>query len=163
MYFFPYGVRKKRVSQLALVIKNLPANAGDVGSFPGLGRFPGKGNATHSSVLAWRIPWAGEPGRLQSTGSQDSDMTEHMWVLCAKSLQSCLTLCDPMDCSLPGSSVHGILQARILEWIAVPCCRRSSDSGIKLESLCLLHQQVGSLILAPPGNSLAPDRVNVRD
>ena len=33
--------------------------------------------------------------------------------------QSCLTLCDPMDCSLPGSSVHGILQARILEWVAV--------------------------------------------
>ena len=31
--------------------------------------------------------------------------------------QSCLTLCDPMDCSLPGSSVHGILQARILEWV----------------------------------------------
>ena len=34
---------------------------------------------------------------------------------CAKSLQSCLTLCNPMDCSLPGSSVHGLLQARILE------------------------------------------------
>ena len=34
----------------------------------------------------------------------------------AKSLQSCPTLCDPMDCSLPGSSVHGIFQARILEW-----------------------------------------------
>ena len=35
--------------------------------------------------------------------------------------QSCLTLCDPMDCSPPGSSVHGILQARILEWVAIPC------------------------------------------
>ena len=34
--------------------------------------------------------------------------------------QSCQTLCDPMDCSLPGSSVHGILQARILEWVAIP-------------------------------------------
>ena len=33
--------------------------------------------------------------------------------------QLCLTLCDPMDCSPPGSSVHGILQARILEWIAI--------------------------------------------
>ena len=40
-------------------------------------------------------------------------------VLCAKWLQSCLTLCNPMDCSPLGSSVHGILQARILEW--VPC------------------------------------------
>ena len=38
--------------------------------------------------------------------------------VCAKLLQSCLTLCDAMDCSLPGSSVHGILQARILEWAA---------------------------------------------
>ena len=34
--------------------------------------------------------------------------------------QSCLTLCNPMDCSLPGCSVHGILQARILEWLAIP-------------------------------------------
>ena len=34
--------------------------------------------------------------------------------------ESCRTLCDPMDCSLPGSSVHGILQARILEWVAFP-------------------------------------------
>ena len=38
----------------------------------------------------------------------------------AKSFQSCLTLCDPMNCSLPGSSIHGILQASILEWIAIP-------------------------------------------
>ena len=37
-----------------------------------------------------------------------------------QSFQSCLTLCDPMDCSLPGSSVHGILQASILEWVALP-------------------------------------------
>ena len=40
--------------------------------------------------------------------------------------QSCPTLCDPMDCSLPGSFVHGILQARILEWIVRPSSRRSS-------------------------------------
>ena len=40
--------------------------------------------------------------------------------------QSCLTLCDPLDCSPPGSSVHGILQARILEWIAMPFSRESS-------------------------------------
>ena len=40
--------------------------------------------------------------------------------------QSCQTLCDPMDCSLPGSSVHGIYQARILEWVAISFSRRSS-------------------------------------
>ena len=40
--------------------------------------------------------------------------------MCAKSLQLCSTLCDPVDCSLPGSPVRGILQARILEWVAMP-------------------------------------------
>ena len=45
----------------------------------------------------------------------------------AKSHQLCLTLCDPMDCSHPGSSVHGILQARILEWVAMPFSRGSSQ------------------------------------
>ena len=45
--------------------------------------------------------------------------------------QSCLTLCDPMDCSRLGSSVHGILEARILEWIDVPSSKGSSEPGIK--------------------------------
>ena len=40
--------------------------------------------------------------------------------------QSCLTLCNPMECSLLGSSVHGILQAGVLEWVAIPFSRRSS-------------------------------------
>ena len=43
--------------------------------------------------------------------------------------QSCLTLCDPMDCSPPGSSVHGILQARILEWAAISFSRGSSQES----------------------------------
>ena len=45
----------------------------------------------------------------------------------AQSLQSCPTLCDPMDSSLPGSSVRGILQARILEWVAMLSSRASSQ------------------------------------
>ena len=45
----------------------------------------------------------------------------------ARSLQLCLTLCSPMHCSPPGSSVHGILQARILEWVAMPSSERSSQ------------------------------------
>ena len=48
------------------VVKNPPANEGDMGSVPGLGRSSGGGNETHSSVLAWRIPWTEEPGGLQS-------------------------------------------------------------------------------------------------
>ena len=52
---------------------------------------------------------------------QQSESVVHTCVcMCAKSLQPCLTLCDPMDCSPPGSSVHGILQARTLEWAAMP-------------------------------------------
>ena len=55
------------------VVKNLPANAGDArdsNSIPGSGRFLGEEMATHSSILAWEIPWTEEPSRLQSMGSQ---------------------------------------------------------------------------------------------
>ena len=45
---------------------------------------------------------------------------------CSLDPKSCLTLCDPTDCSPPGSSVHGILQARILEWVAISFSRGSS-------------------------------------
>ena len=48
------------------------------------------------------------------------DDTVSRWSLHAKLLQLCLTLCAPMDCSPPGSSVHGILKARTLEWVAMP-------------------------------------------
>ena len=54
-------------SQVVLVVKNLPANAGhirDSGSIPGSGRSLEGGMATHSSILAWRIPWIEEPGGL---------------------------------------------------------------------------------------------------
>ena len=47
---------------------------------------------------------------------------------CVLDAQSYLTFCDPMDCSLPGSSVHGISQTRILEWVAIPFFRGSSLS-----------------------------------
>ena len=65
--------------------------------------------------------------------------------MCAKSLRSCPTLCNPMDCSPPGSSVHGILQARVLEWVAMPSSRESSPPRVKSASLIsLLHWQEGS-------------------
>ena len=51
---------------------------------------------------------------------------EGQWSLCVKSLQSCHTLWDPMDGSLPGSSVNGILQARVLEWVTISSSRGSS-------------------------------------
>ena len=55
-----------------------------------------------------------------------SSGSSHCDALCAKLLQSCPTLCDPLDCSPPGSSVHGISQARILEWVATLSSRGSS-------------------------------------
>ena len=54
---------------------------------------------------------------------------------CAKLLQLYLTLCNPTDCSLPSSSVNGILQARILEWVAISSTRGSSCLGITPRSL----------------------------
>ena len=51
--------------------------------------------------------------------------------MCAWSLQLCLTLCDPVDYSLPGSSVHGILEARILEWLPCPPSGVLPDPGIE--------------------------------
>ena len=70
----------------------------------------------------------------------------------AKSLQLCPTLCDSMDCSQPGSSVPGILQARILEWVATPSSRGFSPTqGLNSRLLSLLHWQWCSSLLAPPG------------
>ena len=61
----------------------------------------------------------------------------------AKSLQSCPTLCDPMDCNLPGSSVHGICQARVLEWVAIAfpalqysCLENPMDRGDWQATVC---------------------------
>ena len=126
--------------------------------------------ATHSSTLAWKIPWTEEPGMLQSMGSQrvghewttslsfflhqiPGDQRwfhnsvfcfywsivaiQHYFSFCCTKVnqfcmhmclvaQSCLTLCHPMDCSLPGSSVREISQTSILEWVAISSARGSS-------------------------------------
>ena len=65
--------------------------------------------------------------------------------------QLCLTLCDPMGCSLPGSSVHGILQARILEWVAIPYSRGSFQPRDQTQSSAL---QTDSLPSEPPGKPM---------
>ena len=64
--------------------------------------------------------------------------------------QLCLTVCDPMDCSPPGSSVHGILQSRILEWVAMPFSRGSSSP--RVGTCCLLQWQADSLPLSHLGS-----------
>ena len=57
------------------VVKNPPASAGDMGLIPGSERSPGEGNATHSSILAWKILGKEEPGGLLFMGSQELDTT----------------------------------------------------------------------------------------
>ena len=69
--------------------------------------------------------------------------------------QSCPTLCDPMDCNLPRSSVQGILQARILEWVAIPFSRGSSCSGTESRSPAW---QADSLPTEPPGKGMGNDQ-----
>ena len=87
-----------------------------------------------------------------------NDMAGHLLVcdlsscVCAKLLQLCPTLCDPMDCSPPGSSVHRILQARILEWVARPSSRGIFPTqGLNPHLSMSPALQEGSLPLAPPG------------
>ena len=55
--------------------------------------------------------------------------------MCVCVAQSYLALCDPMDCSPPGSFVHGILQARVLEWVAIPFSRGSSQPRDRIPAL----------------------------
>ena len=72
--------------------------------------------ATHSNILVWRIPTDGGAWQATAHGVPESDVK----VL----VTSVVSLCDPMVCSPPGSSVHGILHARILEWVAIPFSKR---------------------------------------
>ena len=73
------------------------------------------------------------------------------------SLQLCPTLCDPMDCSSPGSSVHGILQARLPEWVAMPPPGDLPDPGIEPVSPTPPARQAGSSLLVPPGKADGED------
>ena len=90
---------------------------------PGSGRSPRGGNGTHSSVLAGTIPWRRGRGEKRSLGATVFGVTKTQTPLsnslCVWVAQSHLTLCDPINCSLQGSCVHGILQARIQEWVAI--------------------------------------------
>ena len=76
LYLFAFLYRYKRASQVAQMVKNLPVMQETW--VPSLDQEDPleKGMATHSGILAWRIPWAGEPGGLQSMGSQESDRIE---------------------------------------------------------------------------------------
>jgi len=75
--------------------------------------------------------------------------------------QLCPTLCDPVDCSPPGSSVHGIFQARKLEWVAISYSRDLPDSGMEAASLLSPALAGGFLTTEAPGSSLLFLLVNI--
>ena len=89
--------------------------------FLGLSCVLEKEMATHSSSVAWKIPWTEKPGRLQSMGRKESDTTErlHFTPVYACMLSHRWLVSTPMGSRPPGSSVHGIFQARMLEWVAI--------------------------------------------
>ena len=118
----------------------------DLGSSPGTERSPGGGMATHSSILAWWIPWTEEPGRLQSIGFHRaehdwSDLTWSMVVFRPKSLKSVLILNSKWFAFYMQKLLSHVwlfvtpwavqsmefFQARILEWVAIPFSRESSQ------------------------------------
>ena len=76
--------------------------------------------------------------------------------VCVLVTQSCPTLCDTLDCSLPGSSVHGILQARILEWVAIPFFRGSSLTSQPRDQTWASHIAGRFLPSEPPGKPAHP-------
>ena len=102
-------------------------------------------------ATSWAVspPNCGAESCPKSGHYQDLSRVSFEECMCAKSLQSCLTLCSPMDCSLPGSSVQGILQARILEWVAMPSSRGSSRPGARTRVSCV--SCIGTWVLYPYG------------
>ena len=83
------------------------------------------------------------------------------WCLCAKQLQSRLTLCDLVDCSLPGSSVHEIFQARILKWVAMSPSRRSSWPRDRTHVSCV--SCIGKWVLYHKRNLGSPGKPQLHD
>ena len=109
------------------------------GIFPTQGSNPG---LLHCRWILYQLSHKGSPRILEwvaypflqcifPTQESNRGLLHYRWILyqlsyqgspkllCALSLQSCQTLCNPMDCSLPGSSVLGIFQAQVLEWVAI--------------------------------------------
>ena len=110
------------VFSVTQMVENLPAMQET--QFPSLGQEDPleKRTATHSSILFWRIPWTVEPGGLQFLGLQRVHIGS-VYILTCSVAQSCLTFCNPMDCSTPGFPIlHSLLEfAQIhVHWIGDP-------------------------------------------
>ena len=89
-------------------------------------------------ILECEVKWA--LGSITMNKASGDDRIPVAAAAAAKSLQSCPTLCDPMDCSLPVSSIHGIFQARVLEWVAI------AFSGIPAELFQILKDDTVKML-----------------
>ena len=144
------------------MVKNPPVNAGDtgdVGSIPGQGRSPGEGNSNPLLFSCLensmgRDAWQATVHRVTESLTQlsmhysqairrDKVILHKAMISRGKSecqslvLTPCLTLFDPMNCSPPGSSVHEMFQARILEWVVIPFSRGSSQPRDRTWASCI--------------------------
>ena len=118
------------------MVKNPPSNAGDSGSIPGWGtRVPHAAGQLspltttrhYRSLLPAMETRHSHKQKQNKPRKETSTHCKPTVVVDALVVKSCPTLCNPMDCSPPGSSIHGISQVRILEWVAIPFCRGSSQ------------------------------------
>ena len=135
--------------------------------FP-LSWLPGKNLPIHPSictlqlcVVVWLLTSPGKKVSLLYRSAPSFGITTvgfccHLIPLCIPALcvQSCSTLCDPMDCNLPGSSVYGIFQARILAWVAISFSRESSSTRDRTCLLCVSCTAGGFLTCWAIGEAL---------
>ena len=104
-----------------------------------------------SAVRLWTLTSCNF-SRLSSTLTHPRDQRPQCACVRACSVaQLCLILCDPVDCSPPGFSVHGILQARILEWVSVPSSRESSWPRDQTQVSCIFCITADSFLLSHQG------------
>ena len=146
------------IAQASLTVKNLPA----MQERPGFDLCVGK-TLWRREQLPTQVIWPGESHGQRSLGGYRpwghrerlplslSNYKSNMWLLCvhAQSL-SYVRLCNHNDCRPPGSSVFGILSARIQEWVAISLSRGSS--WLRDQNSCLLHWQADSLPLSHHGS-----------
>ena len=107
--------------------------------------FPSPRNLQHPGINPMSPALQADSLPLSHQGRPSSFPCMH-----AKPIQSCLTLCDPMDSILPHSSVNRILQARILEWAVIPSSRRFSQSRDRKVCLIMFPALAGRFIISAP-------------
>ena len=119
---------------------------------------------SHSSLFTRAKPGKQRPPGLKMDGPKEiwnlkkGELLQSkvpQWLPWAKALQLCPILWDPVERSPPGSSVYGIFQTRILEWVAIPFSRVSSQPRDQTRISYVLHWQAGSLLLELPDKESA--------